>query len=201
MAEWFTSDQHFGHRNIIEFSRRPFRDLEHMHGELVARHNAKVAPGDVVWHVGDFSLDDRFVRDFLPRLAGKHRLVAGNHDGCHPCHRRSEAAKRRYLMLGFEKVAEQVRHPAGFLLCHLPYMTSNALENQHEARFPDFRPKDEGGWLVHGHVHESWQVKGRQLNVGVDVWDFAPVSLAMVSAIVSGGENGIFERASAGSST
>lgn len=30
-------------------------------------------------------------------------------------------------------------------------------------------------WLVHGHVHGAWRTRGRRINVGVDVWDFAPV--------------------------
>jgi calcineurin-like phosphoesterase family protein len=30
--------------------------------------------------------------------------------------------------------------------------------------------------LVHGHVHGSWQVSGRQVNVGVDVWDWRPIT-------------------------
>jgi calcineurin-like phosphoesterase family protein len=29
---------------------------------------------------------------------------------------------------------------------------------------------------VHGHVHTSWRLNGRQLNVGVDVNDYAPIS-------------------------
>jgi calcineurin-like phosphoesterase family protein len=27
---WFTSDHHFGHKNIIEFSNRPFENAEAM---------------------------------------------------------------------------------------------------------------------------------------------------------------------------
>jgi len=30
--------------------------------------------------------------------------------------------------------------------------------------------------LLCGHVHDKWKVKGRQINVGVDVWNYAPVS-------------------------
>lgn len=31
---------------------------------------------------------------------------------------------------------------------------------------------------LHGHVHEKWRVLGRQVNVGVDVWDYRPVAEA-----------------------
>jgi calcineurin-like phosphoesterase family protein len=48
-------------------------------------------------------------------------------------------------------------------------------------RYSEYRPrpvprKREEPWLLHGHVHNAWTIHGRQVNVGVDVWDFAPVS-------------------------
>jgi len=62
MTTWFTADQHFGHKNIIGYSGRPFADVEEMTEELVRRHNACVAPEDTTYHVGDFSLDERKVQ-------------------------------------------------------------------------------------------------------------------------------------------
>ena len=41
-------------------------------------------------------------------------------------------------------------------------------------RYIEHRPDDDGGWLLHGHVHEKWRQNGRQINVGVDAWNFAP---------------------------
>lgn len=37
MTTWFTSDLHFGHANIIEYSGRPFPDLDHMNRALIER--------------------------------------------------------------------------------------------------------------------------------------------------------------------
>lgn len=42
------------------------------------------------------------------------------------------------------------------------------------------RPADAGLVLLNGHVHERWKVNGRQVNVGVDVWDYRPVSDAQI---------------------
>ena len=100
MATFFTSDQHFGHANIIAYSGRPFRDVAHMTEELVARHNAVVTDADDVWHLGDFSLDERLVARVLSRLRGRHHLVAGNHDTCHSgspprSFARAEVSRRR----------------------------------------------------------------------------------------------------------
>ena len=183
MTTWFTSDQHFGHRNIIAYSARPFADLEEMHEALVARHNAVVAASDDVWHLGDFALDDRLVKVFLPRLNGRHFLVAGNHDKCHPCHSRWRREVDRYVRHGFHTVYTDGTELAGFTLNHLPYAASD--ENAREGRYPEFRPQDDGRWLLHGHVHELWKVRDRMINVGVDQWDFAPVSLETLKSLRS----------------
>jgi calcineurin-like phosphoesterase family protein len=151
MTTWFTSDQHFGHKNVIAYSARPFADVEEMTRELVARFNAAVADEDEIWHLGDFALDERLVPKVLPLLRGRHLLVSGNHDKCHPCHKKSEAAKRRYLRYGFADVL--LEHRIGpFLVNHMPYVGDSA----NEPRYPEWRPKDEGSWLLHGHVHELW---------------------------------------------
>lgn len=175
---FLTSDQHFGHNNIIRYSGRPFADVREMEEALVERYNAVVGDNDEVYHLGDFSLTELFVGKLLKRLRGRKHLVPGNHDGCHPKHRRAEAAKRRYLMWGFDSVAVE-RHLEGFLLSHMPYTGDHSPED----RYAQWRPKDSGQWLLHGHVHEAWKVRGRMINVGVDVWNYTPVPLEVVKAL------------------
>lgn len=58
------------------------------------------------------------------------------------------------------------------LVCHLPYRG----DSKDTDRYLAFRPIDEGKWLLCGHIHEKWRQQQRMINVGVDVWDFAPVS-------------------------
>lgn len=45
---WFTSDPHFGHANIIKYSRRPFASPVDMDAHLIKNWNAVVKPDDVV---------------------------------------------------------------------------------------------------------------------------------------------------------
>lgn len=180
MSTWFTSDQHFGHTNIIKYSGRPFADVDMMNNELIARFNAAVSPEDDVWHVGDFSLDEVLVKKFLPLLRGKHHLISGNHDRCHPTHRKSAAAMQRYLRYGFVDVRPE--HRVGqFRLCHLPYEPTGPADE----RYADMRPKDKGVWLLCGHVHEAWKVRGRMINVGVDQWAYAPVKLETLEVLAA----------------
>ena len=65
---------------------------------------------------------------------------------------------------------------------HFPYEG----DSRDEDRYGDWRPKDNGRVLLHGHVHSSWRTNGRMINVGVDVWDHAPISELQVIGLVSG---------------
>src|SRR5258708_15506074 len=179
MTIWFTSDQHFGHKNILlpTYCDRPFVDVDDMNRGLIERHNSVVKDSDEVWHIGDFSLNEKFVPLILPQLKGAaHHIVVGNHDGAHIRHKKYEVATKRYLDYGFKSVHQEVRNfERKFLLNHLPYLNNG--DSKHEARFPEYRPKDTGGWLLHGHVHKAWKVNKRMINCGVDVHDYFPVAL------------------------
>lgn len=54
---FFTSDQHYGHKNVITYCNRPFTSVEEMNDKLVEFHNQTVTKkDDLVYHLGDFSL-------------------------------------------------------------------------------------------------------------------------------------------------
>jgi calcineurin-like phosphoesterase family protein len=186
---WFTSDEHYGHKNIIVYSNRPFGSVEEMTERLISNHNNRVRPGDTVFHLGDFTFSSRLLEAVLPRLNGAHYLVCGNHDRCHPMHKKHEAEKARYVRAGFKDVftelqlgSEVAQWPLGNLVAaHMPY-SGDHYEGQE--RYAQWRPKDEGRVLLHGHVHEAWKVRGRMVNVGVDVWGYTPVSAAELQAFI-----------------
>jgi calcineurin-like phosphoesterase family protein len=46
-----------------------------------------------------------------------------------------------------------------------------------ETRYTQYRLRDDGLWLAHGHVHTEWAKRGRQVNVGVDVRNWTPMHL------------------------
>lgn len=182
MSTWFTADLHLGHRNIIDYCNRPFADTDAMNCALIDRWNGAVESGDTVFVLGDFALGQ--IADTLPlarELSGRKVLLAGNHDRCWFGHGdRSKPWVQRYIEAGFDEIIQGSSrlNVAGLEveLCHFPYEG----DSRDHDRYVEFRPPDEGGLLLHGHVHDRWTRQGRMINVGVDVWDFKPVHEAVV---------------------
>jgi calcineurin-like phosphoesterase family protein len=183
MDTWFTSDWHLGHRNIIEYSQRPFENVERMNEELIARHNALVKPDDIVIDVGDFSMNEKIVQSAIKRLHGKRTLVCGNHDRCFRKHRGALRWAKQYVEWGFAQVVQGWEVTMGVhkvRVDHLPYVG----DSRHEERYKEYRPVDDGRWLLHGHIHNLWKQKDRMINVGVDVWNYQPVHIDELAEIV-----------------
>ena len=82
MSVFFTADTHFGDPHILRQRGGVFRSLAEHDEVLIARWNAVVKPADDVWHIGDFAAGASRERcaEIFARLAGRKRLVRGNHD-------------------------------------------------------------------------------------------------------------------------
>jgi len=177
MSTWFTADPHFGHPAILAF-RPGWATVEVMDADLVERWNAVVRPTDTVYVLGDVAVSTAGLGP-VDQLAGRKILICGNHDAPWAGHpRRGDA--RPYREAGFAEIHPHLHHTtvAGrrVRLAHLPYST-----HQIGAPFPAWKPTDDGVPLLHGHVHEERRASTSpagtpEVNVGVDVWDFAPVS-------------------------
>lgn len=80
---FFTSDCHFGHRNVLNFCHRPFESVKDMEKALIANWNAKVTNMDIVFVQGDFMWFDsahEFNR-IVKKLNGMSiYFISGNHD-------------------------------------------------------------------------------------------------------------------------
>lgn len=192
MTTWFTSDLHFGHARLLELSAgrgMAFASVEEMNETLVANWNSVVASAeDVVWVLGDFDMHGKDASlALVSRLNGTKVLVSGNHDACWAGVRDGWKQRSRYLEAGFAAVmdfAVAKLPPLGpeasatrVLLSHFPY----AGDSHDEDRYEQFRLRDEGVPLLHGHVHEAFRERRTAtgtwgINVGVDHWDYRPVS-------------------------
>jgi calcineurin-like phosphoesterase family protein len=159
VAIWFTADTHFGHARIIELARRPFASVEAMDEAMIAHWNERVAAGDLIYHLGDFALKDHNL--YLPRLAGQKRLIRGNHDHS----RRIKAA------VGWQTVDTMLTvevEGIPIVLCHYGLRVWNKSHH--------------GALHFYGHSHGSLAGDSQSIDVGVDCWDFRPVSVAEIKA-------------------
>lgn len=169
---FFTSDTHFGHKGVIDFCERPFLDVDHMNRELVRRWNAVVKTGDVVYHLGDFSfMGAQRTREIVGQLNGIVILVRGNHD------QRPERFFQSVQSNGWEIIGNEA-----VKLSHYPYRGTPMKEDERD--FSDRQISNNGEWLLHGHVHREWKVRDRMINVGVDVWDYTPVSSEQILQVM-----------------
>ena len=165
----FTSDLHFGHKNIVDLCRRPFADVEEMDAVLIENWNRKVKKNDVVYLTGDVVWDKKKVAYYMEQLSGKKILVAGNHD--------STWVKREECQKYFEEIVPYLEvhlngHP--ITMCHYPMLEWRSSREESKRKL---------GYLIHGHIHNRIADEYRQLflqfnalNAGVDVNDFSPVT-------------------------
>lgn len=47
-----------------------------------------------------------------------------------------------------------------------------------------YRLRDEGRWLLHGHTHQPERIRGREIHVGLDAWDLAPVNEGTIAKLI-----------------
>jgi calcineurin-like phosphoesterase family protein len=163
MTVFFTSDTHFGHGGALGLYRRPFPSVAAMNEALVERWNETVGPEDEIWHLGDFAIKQpaAAVTEWLGHLNGKKHLVAGNNDPQATIEHRGWASVEPYAEMTVDGVL--------LVLCHYP--------------FRSWRRMMKGSFDLHGHCHgRLLKPEPRQVDVGVDVWDFRPVTLAEIVA-------------------
>lgn len=171
MKTFFTSDLHFGHKNIIRFDNRPFTSVEEMDLAIIERWNKKVGKNDLVYILGDVSwYNDQKTCEILEQLNSRKVLIKGNHDRVH-------GKVKDY----FEEITDykEIRLESGeqVVLCHYPI----TFFNRHHY----------GAYMLYGHVHNSheWNmvekykfeleeldIKCNMFNVGVMLWNYEPVT-------------------------
>ena len=182
MTTFFTSDLHFGHANILLYAPQrydylglePQNGVPEMNEGIVRLWNRQVTPDDTVYVIGDVAMGkvDQTI-EYVRQLNGTKHLIMGNHDRPHPIMHKNDAKTaewlERYTDVGFETIGLSLVHDFDGVtaqVSHFPY-TGDHTE---EERYGAYRPPNVGLPLVHGHVHDHWDVNGVQYNVGIDAW-------------------------------
>jgi len=171
---WFTADHHFGHANIIRYDGRPYGTAEEMDADLISRWNETVAPGDIVYHLGDIFLYKRVeqARAVRAQLNGTVRLIRGNHEGTADGMKDAFDWIRDYYEL---KVPDEAAHGGKQLLvlCHYAFRVWNRSHH--------------GSFHLYGHSHGSLpdDPHARSFDVGCMLHDYRPISYERVKEIMA----------------
>lgn len=140
LADYFISDLHFGHKNVLSFDNRPFRTIEEHDRALVSNWNHTVSDSDRVYLLGDISWHNpQKTIEIVKSLNGEKHLIAGNHD--------KKAVKNSVFRSLFEEITDYKELPlpdgTGVVLCHYPV--------------PCFNNHYHGWYHLYGHVHNSFE--------------------------------------------
>ena len=151
---YVTSDHHFGHKNIIKYANRPFKNVEQMNTYMIQQWNKVVSENDVVYHLGDFALmPKKQTKKIMDQLKGYKILIRGNHD----------KGKKWMMDIGFNEYHKTLVHLDNFLLTHTPlYIEGVPLFNVSVDIWnymPIPLPTTKQSLILHGHVHNKWVVK------------------------------------------
>lgn len=169
MTIFYTSDQHFGHKNILTMGKgRPFNSIEEMQQIMISKWNKKVQPDDTVYILGDFcwGFNSKKIKELVSKLNGNKILIVGNHDRLNDY----------YKSASFQDIVSYHEVKDGddrVVLFHFPISEWNGYYY--------------GSYHLYGHTHGTYQLleetsKRNRANtncwdVGVDNNDFEPVSL------------------------
>ena len=167
-TKFYTADWHLASPNYRVYDR-PYNSVIEMNDSLIANCNAVASKDDIVMHLGDFACfgnDGGFPglkinpSTFIEKINATFVNVEGNHD-----------LNNKVKSIGFFAQTNLGKAFYDVSIGHYP--------SYHEKMKKYMQP----GWIhLCGHVHRLWKFfldKDRRvlnINVGVDVWNYKPVS-------------------------
>ena len=162
---FYTADQHNWHKRIFELQKRPFTSLQEMTEVMIEKYNKKVSANDNAYFLGDFSFGTKEQTEYiLRRLKGNKHFIWGNHDKV--LRENKDLQKYFSWCKQYHTIYE---NDIPIVLCHFPFRSWD------KQRY--------GSLHLFGHVHTNENSHHpiieipNSYNVGVDAWNFEPVSL------------------------
>ncbi len=176
MSDTFiTSDEHYDHRNIIQYCKRPFANVDEMRETMIERHNKKVPDSSnyLTIHVGDMFWNTLAIGEamtILDRLHGRHAFLYGNHDEL--------VTKYENELVGYFEWLKGENKAGGAHILHW---------NKHQITLNHFSmdvwdKSHKGSWMLFGHSHGELVKRGKTFDIGVDSHNFEPWSLEEIEA-------------------
>lgn len=171
--EWFTSDSHFGHANIIKHCNRPFSNILEMDEAILDGINSRVQPNDTLYHLGDFAWGKTHLRYRNQIRCRNVILILGNHDP------QTKSGQPQALLHNiFTSVVVVLKISPKINDLKQPIVLNHyAMRTWDKSHY--------GSWNLSGHSHGTLPNNGSMsLDVGVDCHMYKPISLENVVQII-----------------
>lgn len=177
--EYFSSDWHLSHKNIIKYDNRPFKTVEEMNHTIMSNVSSQLQKDDDLYYIGDFALTggSNEMEGFMKSLAytgARLYFIKGNHDK-----RDTIKLYERYgTYLGEQKKIKILDPEArdGIQEIVLNHYAMRVWDKSHH-----------GVWHLYGHSHHSLPDLKDSLSfdVGINGWDYKLLSYPEVKKIMS----------------
>jgi calcineurin-like phosphoesterase family protein len=171
--EYFTSDWHISHINILKYCNRPFENIRDMDDTIFTNAFARLKSGDLLYYLGDLSFDKAATHEFFGRMSKRNvqvHFIYGNHD-----YKVKSIIDEKSAWTGdFKSIKVKNENIS---LMHY------AMRVWPKSHF--------NAWHLYGHSHgglshDTGVSTGKTWDVGVDNNDFQILSFDEVEAIMAG---------------
>lgn len=178
---FYMSDNHIEHFNVMKFDNRPFNNLDKMNQTILNNINKICSEDDDLYILGDFiwKINDKTV-NLVKQIKPKLHLIKGNHDRFN-----SDYKKLFVEICDYKEIKDTANGKQyNLVLFHYPILFWN---RQHY-----------GSIHLYGHVHNSFeediyqsiikQINDKHnfncqaYNVGCMHWNYTPVTLEQILA-------------------
>lgn len=164
---YFSSDWHLGHENVIKFDNRPFSSVQEMNETIIRNVMSQLKPKDNLYYLGDFALcrDFRKAEGWMDTLASSGAnlfFIKGNHD-------KNDTIKL-YGRYG-EYLGEQRKVEVEGQEIVLNHYAMKVWDKSHY-----------GTWHLYGHSHHSLpdDPNSRSLDCGINGWDYRLTTMEQI---------------------
>ena len=152
--KYVVSDLHFSHKNMS--IKRGFSSVEEHDELIIKKWNEVVTKGDIVYILGDITMEKRSPYVLLSRLKGIKYVALGNHD------RRQDIPELLKYVNGVAACFGEKK----CILTHIPI---------HPDEMTRFRRN------IHGHLHDKRIWDERYRCVSLEQTDYAPIALDLLT--------------------
>lgn len=159
--EYVISDLHFNHKNILDYERNEFNDINEHDEYIVLRWNKTVKKDDTVYFLGDLTMhmDKEYISELISGLNGYKIMIMGNHD---------VKSANYYKNLGFNEVYDSPisLEDGKVVLSHEPI--KEAWDSEYIIN-------------IHGHLHNNEVINNKNyICVSAKTVNYRPQNLGKI---------------------